>query len=591
MIQRNLLTRATAATFTLAAPLMLAATAAAQTAPVSHLYDGPVFAVWKVVALFIIFALLAAIGNWVAKDALMINRQTQLWYAMFVGAATLAVVVVLAVPIFVLGLILALALIIGPTAYYVTWRNERVPPEHMVFTSEHLRHVAMRILKKDQSGEIAADRAVHVAAASHLNENYKLLYLKTNDFPIHLTPADEEEKAAFAAGEKVIFEALSSRAEQITIDPAGKEFLIRYRVDEAVRDGGKLDKKTGDGAITFIKRLAELDVAERRKPQTGRFIVLLNDQGTTAVVQTSGSVKGEHLEARLYDQAILKMRLLETGMRQEQVDLFHRALDQKTGGVILMSGPPRSGRTVSTYAAVRELDLYSRNVIAVEQEIGIDVQGINQVEVDKNSGATLAETVQNVLRGDPDVVMVEDVPDADTARMILLGAAAGKTMIAGLSANDVTETIRKFMVLADDPQSVSSALLAVTNQRLMRTLCTGCREAYRPQPEFLRKANLENAKVDVLYREPKTRPADKKGETIICPICHNEGYTGRTAVYETIVLDDNARQLLTSGGAITELRTELRKEGQEFLQEEALRKVVAGVTSVSELLRVLKPSS
>ena len=137
---------------------------------------------------------------------------------------------------------------------------------------------------------------------------------------------------------------------------------------------------------------------------------------------------------------------------------------------------------------------------------------------------------------------------------------------------------------------MASTLLAATNQRLMRTLCPACREAYRPNPEFLRKANLGSANVDLLYREPKTRPANKKGEQMVCPICRNEGYVDRAAVYEVMVLDDQARELLRSGRSITEVRTQLRKSGQEFLQEEGLRKVVAGVTSVSELLRVLKPA-
>jgi type II secretory ATPase GspE/PulE/Tfp pilus assembly ATPase PilB-like protein len=212
------------------------------------------------------------------------------------------------------------------------------------------------------------------------------------------------------------------------------------------------------------------------------------------------------------------------------------------------------------------------------------------MQIDKTTGASLAETLQNVLRTDPDVVMVETVADAETAQMMLLGAAAGKIMIGGVQANDLNEAVQKFIRLAGDAQSVAAVLLGATNQRLMRSLCQACREAYRPNPEFLRKANLEAAKVDLLYREPKTRPVNKKGEPIVCPLCRNDGYVGRSAMYEVAVLDDQTRELLRTGHSITEVRTELRKQGQEFLQEEGLRKVVAGVTSVSELLRVLKPT-
>ena len=254
-----------------------------------------------------------------------------------------------------------------------------------------------------------------------------------------------------------------------------------------------------------------------------------------------------------------------------------------------MSSPPRSGRTISMYAALREYDLFSKSVMAVESLLSIEYPAVNQLEVDKAAGQSLAEAVQVALRSDPDVVMIETVSDAEAARMMMLGAAAGKIMIGGLAASDAGQAIKKFMAAVGDPKSVASVLLASTNQRLLRKLCSGCSEAYRPNPEFLRKANLQAAKVEVLNREPKTRPLDKDGKTIVCPICGNEGYTGRMAFYEIMVLDDEARGRLAAGGSVTEVRTQLRKQGQEFLQEEGLRKVVDGVTSVSELLRVLKP--
>jgi type II secretory ATPase GspE/PulE/Tfp pilus assembly ATPase PilB-like protein len=569
-----------------AALLTLVTEASAQTAPLTAPSAGLVYAIYKVVLLMVFFVLLAIAGNWLAKDVLLIQKQVQMWYSLFLGAAGLALVVVLAIPIFIIGFILAVGLVAGPFAYYVSWRNQRVPPQTKVFTVQHLQ----RILKRENVGEIAADRAVHVAGAEHLSDAYNLLYMKSNDFPIRLTPANEQEQAAFTRGEGILNEALALRAEQIQLVPHGTDLLIRYRVDNAMRDGGKLERKLGEGVIAFIKQLSELDIAEHRKPQIGRFIVLLNDKASTAVVQTAGSVKGEHLVAKLYARELLQMRLADSGMRAEQVDLFRQALDHKSGGIILMSGPPHSGRTVSMYSAVRELDLFSKNVVAVESDISIEVPGVRQMQIDKEAGASLAETLQNVLRSDPDVVMVETAADAETAQMMLLGAAAGKIMIGGVQANDISEAVQKFIRLAGDAQSVAAALLGATNQRLMRSLCQACREAYRPNPEFLRKANLEASKVDLLYREPKTRPVNKKGEQMVCPLCRNEGYIGRTAMYEVIVFDDQTREMLRTGHSITEVRTELRKQGQEFLQEEGLRKVVAGVTSVSELLRVLKPT-
>jgi type II secretory ATPase GspE/PulE/Tfp pilus assembly ATPase PilB-like protein len=253
-----------------------------------------------------------------------------------------------------------------------------------------------------------------------------------------------------------------------------------------------------------------------------------------------------------------------------------------------MSAPKHSGRTVSMYAALREIDLFARNVLAVEREPEIEFPDVHQLAVNQAGGQTLAGAVQDGLHSDADVILVETVGEAEAAQVMLAGAAAGKLLLGGLVANDAAEAVERFMRLAGDAKSAGAVLLAATNQRLLRTLCTGCREAYRPNPDFLRKANLQSSQVDVLYREPKTRPVNKKGETVVCPLCRNEGYGGHTVFYEVLALDEQARGELAAGRSVAEVRTMLRKQGQEFLQEEGLRKVVAGVTSVTELLRVLK---
>lgn len=571
--------------------LVLGGVAAAQTGAGSRQAPGVPVSVVKLVLLFALFVLLAVFGNWLAADAEGFESRRQMWYGLFAGGAALALLVALAIPIFAIGIILAAMVAAAPVVAYVPWRNKQVPFQAKVFTSDHIRGTITRLLRREKVGEIAAERAVHIGGASHLTENSKLLYVDSSDMPIRLTPETEQELATFSRGEAILVDALACQAGQVYLVPHGPEVLLRQRIVGHVRDGGKLEKSLGEGVIAFLKRLARLDVNEHRKPQTGRFVVLLGEQTTNVIIQTAGSVKGEHLVAKLHGRQLLNMHLSESGMQSTQVERFRDALGASGGGLVLMSAPKHNGRTVSMYAALRELDLFARNVVAVEQDISIEVPDVQQVQVNKVSGQTLAAAVQDVLRGDPDVVMVETIADADTAKMMLTGAAVGKIMIGGLVANDASEAIETFIKLAGDRQNVATTLLAATGQRLMRTLCTACREAYRPNPEFLRKANLQAAQVNVLHREPKTRPVNKKGEPVVCPMCHNEGYVGRTALYEVVVLDDRARQELVAGRSVGEIRTMLRKQGQEFLQEEGLHKVVDGVTSVSELLRVLKSAS
>jgi len=569
--------------------LLVAGHAVAQADPSAHIAKGPVISIVKLSLLFLLMLLTAVAGNWLARDAKRIEKQMEMWYAAFVGGAALALVLVLVIPIIYVSFPLALAAIVGPIAYYARLRNAQVAPAERVFTPQHIKYALVHLFSREQEGEIAAVRAVHLSSLEHISEQYKLLYMDTNDFPIQMAPESDLEKVQFEKAEAAMSAALVRQAGAFYLIPHGQEILLRLRVGGTIRDGGKVSRKVGEGMIRFIKRLASLDVDEQRKPQNGRFVILRDDKGTNVSVETAGSVKGEQLVAKLYSRELLELRLVDSGMRAEQIELLNNALKHSGGGIVLMSSPPRCGRTISMYSMLREYDLFSTSVIAVESTLSIEYPAVNQIEVDKAAGQSLAEAVQAALRADPDVVMVETVGDAETAKMMMLGAAAGKVMIGGLPANDAGEAIRKFMAAVGDPKSVASVLLASTNQRLLRKLCSGCSEAYRPNPEFLRKANLEAAKVDVLNREPKTRPVDKDGKPIVCPICANEGYVGRLAFYEIMVLDDEARGRLAAGGSITEVRTQLRKQGQEFLQEEGLRKVVEGITSVSELLRVLKP--
>jgi type II secretory ATPase GspE/PulE/Tfp pilus assembly ATPase PilB-like protein len=546
----------------------------------------------KLVLLGVLFVLTALCGNWVAKDVPIHRKQENLWYGVFVGAAALALVAALVVPVAGLGILLGFVVLGVTMAVYVNWRNQQVAPNARAFTPDHIRKSILKMMRREQDGEIAAERAVHVASAARmkLTEDSELIYMKTNDMPIRLTPQSDEEIAVISRGEKFLTRAITRYAGEIYLLPQGPNTQLRMREVGVLTDGGTVDKATGDGIIAFFKQLAGLDVNDHRKPQMGRFIARLGEKSTNITVQTSGSVKGEHLVAKLHSHDLLKMRLVESGMREAQVLRLKTAMEHSGGGVILMSAPKHHGRTVSMYAALRELDLFSRNVVAVEDEISIEVTDVRQEQVDRKAGQTLATTVQAMLRTDPDVVMVETIGDADTAQMMLTGAAVGKIMIGGLVANDVTEAVESFMKLVGNRQNVAATLLAVTNQRLLRTLCSACREAYRPNPDFLRKANLETQQVNVLYREPKTRPTNKKGETLVCPMCENEGYVGRTALYEVVALDDHARKELQAGRSVAEIRTMLRKQDQQFLQEEGLYKVVDGTTSVPELLRVLKPA-
>ncbi len=570
------------------APAAMAA--ASPVEPTEDLAQGAALSMWKIIALVLLMMVVGATGNWLAGDVVLLQKNVVQWLSTMLAVAALALIIVLVVPWLIVGLLLALAMVGGVMAWYASWRNPLVPARVRIFTAAHAERVKNRLLRREQEGESAAERAVHVAARSQLTEQLKLVYMKTNDFPIRLRPENEQQEAEFSQAERLLHEALRLDAEELYLIPQGQQLQVRYRGDGILRDGGTVEPAQAAGVTAFFKRLADLDVKEHRKPQNGRLIVLEGERSTFITVEAAGSVRGEQLLMRLHPRELIEMRLEDSGMRPEQVAALREALNSPQGGMVLMGSPNYNRRLISMYAAMREFDLFSKNVMAVTTQISIEYPDIQQLEAGRQGGDVVAQTMQAALRADPDVVMLETLEEAAAAKVLINGAAAGKMMVAGLNANDAADAIEKFLQASGDVRSAASLLRAATNQRMMRKLCPGCREGYRPNPDFLRKANLQASQVEVLYREPKSRPVDKKGEVIVCPLCNNEGYHGRTFIYEVVVFDDEARRQLSSGKSLTEVRSHLRKQGQDFLQEEGLRKVVSGETSVTELLRVLKPA-
>lgn len=559
--------------------------------PADDVASGMPLSIWKTVLLVAVMMVVAASGNWLAGDVAMLQKQTLKWQGVMLGAAVAALVAVLAVPWIIGGAGVALLIVGGVLGWYASWRNPQLPARASVFTAAHVDRLKDRLLRRSREGESAAERAVHVAARSQLTEQLKLVYMKTNDFPIRMVPQGEQQERDFSRAEEVLHEAMQLGAEELYLVPQGQELLIRYRGDGVLRDGGKIESGQVRGVVQFMKQLAELDLEEHRKPQNGRLMVLEGDKSTYLTVEAAGSVRGEQILVRLHPRELIQMRLEDSGMRPEQVELLRGALNHPEGGVVLMGGPQYNRRIISMYAAMREFDLFSKNVMAVTSQINIEYADIQQVEAGRQGGAeALSQAIQGALRADPDVILVETVDGEAPARMMMQGAAAGKMMIGGIVSNDAAENVSRFISAGIDVRNLAGVIRGSTNQRLMRKLCPGCREAYRPNPDFLRKANLQASQVDVLYREPKSRPVDKHGNVLVCPVCRNEGYSGRIFIYEVVVFDDQSRGLLASGRSMNEVRAHLRKQGQDFLQEEGLRKVVSGETSVAELLRVLKPA-
>jgi type II secretory ATPase GspE/PulE/Tfp pilus assembly ATPase PilB-like protein len=297
-------------------------------------------------------------------------------------------------------------------------------------------------------------------------------------------------------------------------------------------------------------------------------------------VATSGSKGGEKMVIRILDNAQQIARLEEIGMRPKMVEQV-RAMVTQPHGMILCAGPTGAGKSTTLYACLREIDRYQNNIITVEDPIEYHIDNITQIEINTKAGQNFSTQLRSILRQDPDIIMIGEIRDQETANIACQAATTGHMVFSTVHANDSVTALFRMIDLGVEPYMLSSALSAVLSQRLVRLLCDTCKEPYKPKPEFLEKANLPADKVDVFYKPPENPEQ-------ICPTCGGTGYMGRTGIFELLVVSDAMRDLIRESPSVNAIKAEARKGGMIYLQEDGLRQVIQGKTSIKELMRVVK---
>jgi type II secretory ATPase GspE/PulE/Tfp pilus assembly ATPase PilB-like protein len=289
---------------------------------------------------------------------------------------------------------------------------------------------------------------------------------------------------------------------------------------------------------------------------------------------------GEKLVMRILDNASSVGRLEEVGMRSKMVQSVRDVVTQPHG-MFLCCGPTGSGKSTTLYACLREIDRYQKNIITVEDPVEYHLDNVTQIEINTKGGQTFAGSLRSILRQDPDVIMIGEVRDQETATIACQAATTGHMVFSTVHANDTITAVFRLLDLGVEPFMLSSAISAILGQRLVRLLCETCKEPYKPKPEFLKKAGLPADKVDVFYRPPK-EPEQ------VCPTCGGTGYMGRTGIFELLVINDEMREMIRANPSANAIKAEARKLGMIYLQEDGLRQVIQGRTSIEELLRVVK---
>jgi type IV pilus assembly protein PilB len=378
----------------------------------------------------------------------------------------------------------------------------------------------------------------------------------------------------------VIFQAAEDGASDVHFEPQEDALLVRFRVDGVLQEVQRIPKRMMAGVITRLKVLAKLDIAERRKPQDGRISLNAAAAGRLLDVRvaTLPTVEGESIVMRLLDKSKKAPTLEELGMSDEMRTQL-AAIVRRPTGALLVTGPTGSGKSTTLYASLTDINRPEINIITVEDPVEYRLQGVNQVQINTKAGLTFAAALRSILRSDPDVVMVGEIRDGETAKIAIEAALTGHLVLSTLHTNDAPQALTRLNEMGVEPFLTGAAVSAVLAQRLARKLCSHCCEMYTPNTDELLKARVSPevaAASDgmVFYR--------KKG----CPRCNQTGYKGRIGIYQLLTMTETLEGLAVRNASREEIERAALGEGMRTLWDDGLAKVAAGLTSIEELARV-----
>lgn len=519
--------------------------------------------------LALFFAWLPLIG-WVQHDAKVLEAKEGLWTGLVMGVGATAAIIWLVIPIYIGGMLFYMISVGSVALAYVKHRNGRVLDYDRVLTADHIKSLFVSKEKK-------------MAAL----ESFTFVTANKNEVPV------PEPRTADYFGYKtsydIISDAMWRRASNVAFSPTAEDYKVAYFVDGTSLKQPSIAREQMGYFITFVKELAGLDAKERRKPQKGRFVIRQGEDDMPWEVTTAGSTAGEQIRLKHIEQETIS-KLDEIGLMPEQ----HQQLSQLHGvkqGLCIISGPPKTGVTTTLYAMLRNHDAFINSVNTLERQPSGELPNITQntYALSDTGTTTFGAKLQSIMRMGPDIIGVAECEDTETARVACAAAKDGKLVYVTIKADSVLQALGKWMRLVGDRNLVAETLLCASNQRLLRKLCEECKQGYAPDKELFKKFNITAEKTKVLYRAGKVQ-YDKHGKPLTCEHCQGTGYYDRTGIFELVVMNDALRQAVRKSKSLPEIGAQFRRAKMLFLQEQVLRKVIAGAASINEMIRVLSTS-
>lgn len=376
--------------------------------------------------------------------------------------------------------------------------------------------------------------------------------------------------------DRILIQAVEDGASDVHIEPRENSLTVRFRIDGILQEYTTQPIKMHPGIVSRIKILSSLDIAERRKPQDGSLRINIDNKEFDIRVSILPTYYGEKVVMRLLSRESVRVQIEDLGFSEKNLAAF-QSLIREPYGIILVTGPTGSGKTTTLYAALNEINSIEKNIVTVEDPVEYQLPIINQVQINPKKDLTFANVLRFILRQDPDVIMIGEIRDPETASIAAEAALTGHLVLSTLHTNDAPSSITRLIDMGVEPFLLSPSLLGIIAQRLVRKICPHCKEEYLPS-----SAELNTVGIYTFIEKLKFYRG------IGCDNCKHTGYQGRTSIHEILVINEEIRKLITNRASVSMIREEAAKNGFKEMRFDGLKKVVSGITSVEELLRVTR---
>jgi type II secretory ATPase GspE/PulE/Tfp pilus assembly ATPase PilB-like protein len=524
----------------------------------------------KIIPILLLMLIWARLASWADKDAVIAHMPREGINCMNFGVLLAATAAFFFLPNYGVALGVYAGLFVVNVGVYLGFRNKQVGLADLKKDLKNWRQIFTPSQKLElKPGEVA---------------------ILAKDGPISAPDGEDPQRAAYDASQILLTEPIKKDAEKLEMRPIEGSYQTQYWVDGIAYNLPNLDVNTGAGTISYLKQYAGMDVEDRRKPQSGKMKVAVGKDRHELDVATAGSKDGESLRIGIDTKKHLSHKLNDLGFAKEQLDAIAANIQQNTG-IMLACAPRQQGLTTLLYCLVRSHDAFVQHIQSIERVPREELEGITQVKLGSNAAAADEQRqVEWVVSQQPDGILIDEVVHPQSARQLVdyASGAEARRVYVGMRAGSTFDALENWRRLVGDDGATAAGLSMIICGRVLRRLCSACKEAYQPDADTLRKLNMDPARVQTLYQARRQPLTDPKGRPIACSFCHDLRFKGRFGVFEIFTIDDEVKQLISSRAPLNELKKVFRKQRNRFLQEQALAQVEAGETSVQEVLRVLK---